>query len=153
MDILKLLQDKHEIEQAVFRWCEIVDTKEFDRLHEVFTDDAVGDYRETNGKLMEGLAPFVAHMKTNLGPDSNCGVTQHNANNFRIAVEGDSARSKAHFYAVHQGVRARAGDTYTCWGQYEDEWVRTSRGWRIARRVYRNYLKEGTVEVVRAGAG
>ena len=44
MDILQELRDRHEIEQTVFRWCEIVDTKDFDRLHEVFTEDAVGDY-------------------------------------------------------------------------------------------------------------
>jgi len=150
MDILQELRDRHEIEQTVFRWCEIVDTKDFDRLHEVFTEDAVGDYSQTNGKVMNGLAPFVEHMKTNLGPESNCGVTQHNAGNFRIGLDGDRATSKANFYAVHLGVRARAGETYTCWGQYEDEWVRTPKGWRISRRFYRNYMKEGNYDVVRA---
>ena len=149
MDILKQLQDRHEIEQTVYRWCEIVDTKDFDNLHDVFTEGAIGDYTETNGKLMHGLAPFVEHMKTNLGTGSNCGVTQHNALNFRIRLDGDRATSKANFYAVHQGVRDRAGDTYTCWGQYEDDWIRTPDGWRITRRKYRTYMKEGHNGVVR----
>lgn len=150
MDNFRQLQDRYDIEQVIFRWCEIVDTKDFDHLDDVFTDDAIGDYSETNGKVMNGLAPFVVHMKTNLGHDSNCGVTQHNASNCRIALDGDGATSRTNFYAVHQGVRARAGDHYTCWGQYEDRWLRTPKGWRISHRRYRSYIKDGNYDVVRA---
>lgn len=85
-----------------------------------------------------------------MGPGSDCGATHHNVFNFRIEVDGDRASARAHFYAVHHGVHRCAGEHYTCWGEYDDVFVRTATGWRVAHRTYRNFLINGTVDVVRA---
>jgi hypothetical protein len=147
---LAALNDERAIERVYSRYCDVIDGKDFARLDEVFTPECIGDYRSTNGKLMEGLAPLVAHVTRGMGPGSDCGATHHNCFNHRIAVDGDTARSKAHFFAVHEGINRCAGEHYTCWGEYDDLFVRTTQGWRVARRTYRNFLIDGTVDVVRA---
>ena len=145
------LWDIRAIEQAYFRYCDVIDQKIFERLDEVFLPDAVGDYRSSNGNLHHGLAPLVARLNHNMsnGPYSDCGATHHNVFNVRATVDGDSAVSSAHFYAVHQGLNAYAGKIYACWGQYDDQWVRTAQGWRIKYRRYTNFLIDGPVEIVR----
>jgi len=149
MDFHERLLDEQAIEQVYVRYCDIIDDKDFDRLDEVFTADCLGDYRNTNGKIQEGLAPLIAHLKHGMGPGADCGPTHHNVCNFRISVDGDRAESRAHFYAVHRGVNHYEGAMYTCWGEYADSWIRTTRGWRVSRRVYRNFLTEGPVAIVR----
>jgi 3-phenylpropionate/cinnamic acid dioxygenase small subunit len=146
----RFLLDKHEIEQVYYRYCEVIDSKVFEDLDEVFITDAVGDYQSANGNLDQGLASLVTRLKRGMGPQSDCGPTQHNVMNVRVEVDGDTATSKAHFYAVHRGINNQAGQIYTCWGQYDDTWVRTPMGWRIRHRDYQNFLTEGPVAVIRA---
>ncbi len=147
---VQFLLDKHLIEQVYFLYCEIIDAKDFDRLVEVFTPDSIGDYRSSNGILQDGTAALARRLHHGMGAGSDCGATQHNVFNIRVEIDGDTATSRAHFYAVHQGVRHCEGQTYTCWGEYSDRWVRTAAGWRIAHRLYRNFLTEGPVDVIRA---
>jgi len=54
---------------------------------------------------------------------------------------------------VHHGINRCAGEHYTCWGEYDDVWIRTECGWRVCRRTYRNFLIDGTVDVVRRVRG
>jgi 3-phenylpropionate/cinnamic acid dioxygenase small subunit len=152
-DFAAYLEDKHKIEQVYIRYCDLIDQKDFASLTEVFTDDCVGDYRLTNGKVQQGLAPLIEHVTRGMGPGSDCGATHHNVCNFRVTIDGDTATSKAHFYAVHEGINHCAGEHYTCWGEYDDQWIRTAEGWRVSRRTYHNFLIDGTVDVVRKVRG
>lgn len=149
---LQTLWDIRTIEQVYFRYCEVIDSKVFENLSDVFLAEAVGDYSTSNGKIQNGLAPLIARLNVNMsnGPYSDCGPTQHNVFNIRLTVDGDTAVGKAHFYAVHQGLNAFAGKIYTCWGQYDDVWVRAPQGWRIKNRVYNNFVQDGPVEIIRA---
>lgn len=146
----EMLWNIRAIEQVYFRYCEVIDAKEFDRLDEVFTDDAIGDYRSSNGILQHGLAPLVARLHIGMGAGSDCGATQHNVFNIRAEIDGHTATSKAHFYAVHAGLGPFARQIYSCWGQYDDSWMRTPAGWRVRERGYRNFLTDGPVEIIRA---
>lgn len=102
---LRMLLDERAIEQVYIRYCEIVDAKCFDDLHEVFTESASGDYTQALGPgvISPDRASLIASMHANLGPQSNCGPTHHNVGNFRIAVDGDRAAAKVHYYAEHLG--------------------------------------------------
>lgn len=139
------LMDKHAIEQVYIRYCEVVDAKEFALLSEVFTPDTYHDYTQSLGPgvVITGLEQLVDAMKTNLGPSSNCGATQHNVGNFRIAVDGDTATAKVNYYAVHRGLGEYEGALYSMWGLYDDNLVRTPEGWRISHRIYSSALTEG----------
>jgi 3-phenylpropionate/cinnamic acid dioxygenase small subunit len=153
MSDLQTLLDLRAIEMVYYRYCEVIDAKDFDRLDEVFTTDAVGDYRSSNGILQQGVAPLADRLFRGMGPGSDCGGTQHNVGNIRATIDGDRATSRAHFYAVHAGLNACEGQRYTCWGEYGDRWVRTPAGWRIAERHYRTFLTEGPVAIIRATSG
>ena len=147
------LTDRQEIEAVYVRYCEIVDTKTFDRMDEIFTADCVGDYSQALGEgvISPNRASLIASMHANLGPASSCGATHHNVMNFRIAVGGDRATAKVHYYAVHRGRGTWDGALYSMWGQYADDLVRTADGWRVARRVYTVALTEGPAAVVAGG--
>jgi ketosteroid isomerase-like protein len=149
VDILATLKDERAIQRVYLRYCDVIDSKDFDRLDEVFTADCVGDYRDSHGTVQEGLAPLLVHLHTNLGLGSTCGATHHNVLNFRIDSTGDTATAVVHFYAVHRGAGVMAGKLYSVWGRYEDELLRTEQGWRICRRRYRNYVTEGDKAVIR----
>lgn len=146
---LQYLLDKHAIEQVYIRYCELVDSKQFDRMDEVFTADCVGDYTQSLGPgvISPDRASLIASMHANLGADSHCGATQHNVQNFRIATDGDTAHAKVHYYAVHRGTGPLAGALYSMWGQYEDDLLRTAAGWRVCRRVYTCFLSDGPAGV------
>lgn len=142
---LQYLIDKDAIEQVYVRYCEIVDAKSFDDMHEVFVEGATGDYTQALGPgvISPNRASLIASMHANLGPNSNCGPTHHNVGNFRVTVDGDTARAKVHYYAEHLGQGDYPGEQYSMWGQYEDDLVRTRDGWRVKARVYKCFLSRG----------
>jgi 3-phenylpropionate/cinnamic acid dioxygenase small subunit len=153
MDELKRLVDERAIEAVYVRYCELVDSKDFDRLDEVFTAETRGDYSQALGPgvVIEGLPALVAAMHANLGAGSSCGATHHNVANFRIAVNGDRATAKVHYIAAHAGAGVHAGATYTMWGEYADRLVRTAACWRIADRIYTLAVATGDPAVVAGG--
>jgi ketosteroid isomerase-like protein len=144
---LQDLNDERDIERVYCNYCDIIDDKDFDRLTEVFTPDAWQDYRQTLGPdgLMQGTEPLIAGAHKHMGKDSYCGQTHHNVMNFRIAVDGDTATAKVHYYAVHLGVGKHEGALYSMWGEYDDQLIRTPDGWRVKYRMYRSFLTEGPV--------
>jgi ketosteroid isomerase-like protein len=151
MSSLQYLLDKHAIEQVYIRYCELIDRKQFDGLTDVFTDDSVGEYKAYNN-VTHGIKEIVTAMHWNLGTGSNCGATQHNVNNFRIAVDGDNATAKVHYYAVHRGIGVCEGSLYSMWGQYTDSLIRSAASWRVKHRRYDIFLTEGNTKVVSRGA-
>lgn len=146
------LLDKHQIEQVYIRYCEIVDSKLFDAMDEVFLAECQGDYTQALGPdvISPNRESLIASMYANLGAGSNCGATQHNVNNFRISIAGDTAKAKVNYYAVHRGLRDFEGELYSMWGQYEDDLRRTANGWRVSHRVYFCFLSEGPAGVTSA---
>jgi ketosteroid isomerase-like protein len=144
---LQDLNDERDIRAVYCLYCDIIDDKDFDRLTEVFTEDAYQDYRQTLGPdgIRRGTAELIAGAHKHMGKDSYCGQTHHNVMNFRIDVAGDTATAKVHYYAVHRGVGKYDGALYSMWGEYDDQLVRTADGWRVSHRMYRSFLTEGPV--------
>ncbi|MCJ1885080.1 nuclear transport factor 2 family protein [Pseudomonas sp. LA21] len=146
------LIDRLAIEGLYIRYCDLVDSKRFDELADVFMDEATGDYTQALGPgvISPNLASLVASMHLNLGKGSNCGTTHHNVGNFSIEIDGKSASTRVHYYAVHRGINDCAGALYSMWGQYEDRLEKTASGWRVKARVYKCFLSEGPAAVVSA---
>ena len=144
------LADIRAIEQLYVRYCELVDAKDFDRMDEIFTADAPGDYSQAlgEGAVMPDRASLIAAMHKNLGEHSHCGATHHNVGNFRVTLDGDRASAKVHYFAVHQGKGDFAGAIYSMWGEYRDDLVRTGAGWRVANRIYICSITQGPPEIV-----
>jgi 3-phenylpropionate/cinnamic acid dioxygenase small subunit len=152
VDVLEVLAVERAVQEVYLDYCDALDEKRFDDLSGVFTADCEGDYRDTHGAVLHGLAPLVQRLHANMGPGSTCGATHHNVLNARIEVHStDHADAHVHFYAVHRGIGSMEGRLYSVWGRYDDELRRTPDGWRISRRRYTNFVVDGDKAVIRRG--
>jgi len=75
----------------------VLDHKEWDRLGEIFTEDA-------EGYGQQGLAAITANTIRYLG---RCGPTQHLTGNHRIRLDGDRATSTSYIRAIHFSAPGR----------------------------------------------
>lgn len=146
LDMERLLLKFH-IEEGLARFGRAVDAKGFSALDQVFLPEAVGVY---NGYQAHScLAELIEAMADKLGPDSQCGVSQHNVLNVEADFDGaGQAVSFANFYALQEGVKDYAGQTYKTWGEYNDFWSLTPAGWRIRERRYTTLFNEGPKAIV-----
>lgn len=144
---LRMLLDERAIERVYLRYCDIIDSKTFPDLREVFTEGCRRHYLDVHGQRevrdpagdgssQHGLASLVERLER-----SGWHRTHHNVLNFRITVDGGRARAKVHYYAVHQIVAD--GPILSLWGEYDDDLLRTPAGWRVDERRYSTWLREG----------
>jgi ketosteroid isomerase-like protein len=139
------LSDIEEIKQLSYTYYLGLDTSNLDLLMSVFADDAVFDMRGGDLSLLEGAAAIrdyfaesqIKAMKNQI----------HLATNHRIAVDGDTASGTCYFLVhgvAHSGAEIFAG------GYHENEYVRTSSGWKFR---YKNTVSLLTPEVSAIGGG
>ncbi len=127
---LQEVSDRLEIQDLVNLYAELIDSKRFDALRGVFTEDAHIDYTATGGQagdldssiefLTEALAGFPH--------------TQHLMGNIQIRLDGDEASGRVMCF---NPMNLRAGERthqffIGLW--YVDDYVRTEQGWRIRHR-------------------
>jgi len=137
------LGDLAEIRDVVHRYAWALDTADWALLDTCFTEDAyvdyssnpggkAGPYREVRGWLEHQLAAFV--------------MMQHLMVNTLVDLDGDRARART-MVVNPMGARTREGPPHVFYvgGKYEDDFVRTPDGWRIARRVETLLWFEGTL--------
>lgn len=118
-------------------YCEIVDAKDYPRMREVFADDA--QYYSPNApndliRGAEAIVAYLSHIPATL-------VTQHLAFNIRIRAESADAASgscKILLFTADGNVpetpEGRKAAEKQRIGVYQDRYVRTPDGWRIAER-------------------
>ena len=128
------ISDRLEIQDLVFHYADLVDSKQIEALRsDVFTADAHIDYSAMGGSVGnvdETLEFLKASLTDELFPAS-----QHLNANVQIQVNGDSASGRV--MCFNPMVMAMGeGETQTIlmglW--YVDEYRRTDAGWRISRR-------------------
>lgn len=129
---LQEIADRIEIQDLLTRYTRAIDTRDFDRLDDVFTPDATIDYTAVGGT--RGAFPEVkAWLRTALGHYS---VSQHMISNFTIVVEGDTAQSRVYVFNPMGRTRPDGQlELFFMGGYYVDRLIRTAAGWRIAERV------------------
>lgn len=127
------ISDRLEIGDLIVDYAMAIDTRDWDALDALFTDDAWIDYsavggakgtvEEIKGFLAEGLARFSAF--------------QHISTTSKIVVDGDRAtgRTICHNPMVLAGPDGERPRMMTVGLWYVDEYRRTDQGWRIASRV------------------
>ena len=124
---LQELSDRQEIVDVITRYTRAVDTRSWDDLATVFTDDAVLDYSPVGGPVgpPAEVVPWLAHALA--GFDRH----QHLIGQVSIALGGDTARATAYF--TNPMVALAPDGTETLWevgGYYHHDLVRTPDGWR-----------------------
>ena len=128
------LSDRFEIQDLVFRYSDIIDTKEIERLRqEIFTADVFIDYSAFGGSvgdLDETLAFLKASLTNALFPHS-----QHLNANIQVQLQGDTATGRVMcFNPMEMAMSDSENQTFFLGLWYVDEYRRTEDGWRIARR-------------------
>lgn len=126
------ISDRFEIDDLLTRYTIAIDTKDWDLLGTVYTPDAFIDYSASGGG--KGQYPEVAAWLAEtlaLFP-----MTQHFCTNRRITLDGDSATGRAYFYNPMGSADGKGGlKLFYVGGYYNDRFVRTPEGWRIAERI------------------
>jgi hypothetical protein len=134
--------DKAAIIELINLYGLAMDTRRWDLFDRIFTQDCDADYGPT--AHWTGRAQFKSDFGTfHLGFDA----TQHVMTNHLVTVDGDRANSLT--YGMWRLIRhAAQGDPlWDGTGWYDDEWVRTGAGWRIARRVCKVVWATGNPKV------
>ena len=143
---IQVCVDRMDILQLFAKYCHIVDDCTFDKLPEVFTEDAVLDYTSLGDTVqgrrtrMEGVREFIDFLTATMagmGP----GLT-HIMTNHMIEVHGDEADIVSHNHVLNipQG------------GHYTSHARRTSEGWRIDRFTFQNRLFQDMAKKMGFGA-
>lgn len=144
---VQALADRFEIMDVKSRYGRALDTRDWDLMRTVFTDDAEADFWA--GGKHKGIEPILtacsAFMET-------LDATHHLFANHEIQVEGDCATGRVSLYAGHFLPAAPGGDpNFNVRGFYEEEYVRTSEGWRISKLKLNPLWSDGNIGVCEAG--
>ena len=143
---LQEMSDRLEIQDLIARYSYALDSREYDALDELFTPDAVLDYRATGairGSLQE-MKTFIADAFTMFSG------TQHLTTQTMVTFSDDGntaqAKSACHNPMVFGGDLQPKMMVVGLW--YIDTLERTPDGWRFKQRV-EELLYNTTVEKVR----
>ena len=122
--------DKEQIAEVLIRYATGIDFKDWSLLRTCWTEDVDVDYGEV-GRYSgaDAITGLMEQLHGAMGP------TYHRLTNFSIAVDGDRATARSYVHAVLQAIPDDAASWVEALGHYDDEFVRTSDGWRIARRT------------------
>jgi hypothetical protein len=138
-------EDRFAIIAVLDRYAEVLDTRDWPGLADVFTSDVSMDFGEWRAS---GLEPVTAQIRSYL---DGCGPSQHLLGNYRIVLKGDEATSRCYVRVMHFGKGDCEGQTYEMWGEYSDTLVRTPDGWRSAHRDARVTMQQGEIGLLGPG--
>jgi 3-phenylpropionate/cinnamic acid dioxygenase small subunit len=129
------LSDRFELQDLVFHYADLIDSKQFDQLRDdVFTADAHIDYSAMGGSVgdLEETVEFLkAAVTDELFPN-----TQHLNANVQVKLAGDRATGRVMcFNPMQMGMPDGGTETFFLGLWYVDEYRRTEAGWRICRRA------------------
>ena len=127
---LEEISDRFEIQQLLIDYSTAIDKRRFDDLDRVFTPDAYIDYRAMGG--IDGRYPEVKAWLAQVLP--NFPAYAHMLGNFDVRIVGDSASSRTICFNP-MVLGGEQNQILFCGLWYDDEFVRTSDGWRMSRRV------------------
>jgi 3-phenylpropionate/cinnamic acid dioxygenase small subunit len=137
------LSDRAEIHDVVVRYGWAIDTKDWDLLDTCFTADAYVDYSSNPGGKEGPYAQIRSWLEKMM---SAFPVTQHLMSNIEVQLDGDRATART-MVTNPQGAATREGPLHFFFvgGRYDDEFVRTPDGWRIAKRVETTLWFQGSL--------
>jgi uncharacterized protein (TIGR02246 family) len=137
------VDDIEAIRQLKARYFRTMDTKDWDGMRRVFTDDVVMDTRDAGGGLVQWADEFVAALQKMLGD----AVTVHQGHMPEIELTSETTATG--IWALHDIVIFGDGTRLDGYGHYHETYERTADGWRIASST----LTRLHADLVVAGSG
>ncbi len=138
---LKALADRIAVQDTLTRYATALDTHNPELFKEVFTEDAILDYRSAGGVrgtyrevrdwLRESMSAFNSW--------------QHLLSNMVITIEGDTASARTDVYnpLAHKDENG-VMKVLHIGANYTDRLLRTPAGWRISERTLGMVWVDGT---------
>ena len=129
------LLDRMDIADLLTRYGVAIDSRQWDLLDTVFTPDATVDY-SSSGAPKCTFAEIKEWFKAFLG---RFPMNQHMTLNSHVVLNGDEATGRTYFFNPNS-FPDETGTPRMIFvgGFYNDRFVRTADGWRIAEREGRN---------------
>lgn len=125
--------DRRAVSELKHRYLRCLDLKDWDAFADCFVPDATGSYATI---ALDGRDAIVDFMRENMGPGL---ISLHQVHHpeITLSLDGDPDRAGATWY-LEDRVLVPAFD-YALEGAafYDDRYIRTSDGWRIAHTGYR----------------
>ncbi|WP_034091891.1 nuclear transport factor 2 family protein [Streptacidiphilus albus] len=129
MDEMRLTADRVEIEALCAELTDAILMRDFERVAEQFTPDAVVSWPHINRE-------FVGREQIRAGIAWGQGLweffVQHTHSGV-VRLDGDAATGRAW---IQEFGRLRDGSSHLNYALYHDRYRRTRDGWRFAERVY-----------------
>ncbi len=126
------MADREDIIDLINLYGLAMDSQRWDLFDRIFAETCDADYGATSHWTDR------AQFKADFGSFHQLfDATQHVMSNHLVTVTGDRASSLT--YGMWRLIRHAAGDppVWDGTGYYDDTWLRTPEGWRIAKRVCR----------------
>ena len=117
--------DLEAIKQLKARYFRTMDTKDWDAMRQVFTDDVVIDTTESGGGIVEGADAFIAFLREVLGE----ATTVHQGH--MPEIELTSSTTATGIWALHDIVIFPTGVRLDGHGHYHETYEKGADGWRI----------------------
>jgi len=119
----------HDIAEVLVRYTAGIDRRDWDLFRTCFTEDVHADYGDIG--VWDGVEAITQFMVVS---HAEMGHTLHRLSNIAVAVDGEVAQARSYVDAVLMAPDGQSG--LNAIGFYDDELVRTTDGWRIARRRF-----------------
>ncbi|NND82291.1 MAG: nuclear transport factor 2 family protein [Gammaproteobacteria bacterium] len=139
------MSDRFEIQDLIAEYCDIIDQGDFDRLNDVFTEDAFIDYSAMGGAA--GSRDEIITFLNNVMPMFI--NTQHMISNYQIKIDGDTASGRIMCF---NPMEISGNPVFFLGLWYVDEYRRTPDGWRISKRVEEKGYQFNAPEGIAAGS-
>ncbi len=115
--------DRLELHELPGRYGDAIDDRDWDRLDQIFTEDAVFDLTDLGAPRLEGLDAIKVFMDVDAAHPRTHTMTN-------IYVDETEDGVELHFRILALQPEGRVGTA-----SYHDKVVKTEAGWRVADRV------------------
>lgn len=129
---LQQLSDRCDIEDLTVEYCHLIDQQQFDKLENIFTEDAFIDYTAMGG-IKGSRSEIIQFLDQSMGVFH---ATQHMISNHQIQLNGDTAEGRIIcFNPMDLNLGEGKNQVFFLGLWYVDKYVRTAEGWRIKERI------------------
>ena len=121
---------RQDVADVLVRYATGIDRRDWDLFRTCFTEDCEADYGDIGQwRSVDEITEWMARSH------EPCGHTLHRITNVAVSADGhDRVAARSYVDALVLGPDDRTGVRAV--GYYDDDLVRTSGGWRIARRRF-----------------
>ena len=137
---LETLLDRQNVIEVVDRIGRSADRREWEECRCCFVDEIYLDHDASHHRAAKRAASEVIAEWEELF--QNFSDSLHFVSSFEVALTGDTATCRSLVQAIHKAAdHARKEFSFQIYGTYHDGLSRTSDGWKVTARTYREIAR------------